>query len=175
MIRQKISKLAQEAKKIKSAPLPPLSASVAAGSKKRVGATHYRILESPACRRVALVGHKGCLDASAAESLLWKLQSWETNHLLQAILLQGRPGHAFSVGWNAGKDAGPEEKLASFRRYNQLSYLLATIRKPTISWFTGDVVGSGMGLGLTRYRVATEKSTFQVSEGVREGVNECVS
>lgn len=51
---------------------------------------------------------------------------------------------------------------ATFRRHCQLSYLLATLRKPTIAWYTGDVVGGGMGLGLTRYRVSTEKSNFQV-------------
>lgn len=79
-------------------------------------------------------------------------------------MLQGRPGKEFSAGWMREGGTGPNgnDPSATFRRHCQLSYLLATLRKPTIAWYTGDVVGGGMGLGLTRYRVSTEKSNFQV-------------
>lgn len=80
-------------------------------------------------------------------------------------MLQGRPGKAFSAGWMCGESITrhSSEPSTAFRRYCQLSYLLATLRKPTISWFSGDVVGGGIGLGLARYRISTEKSTFRVS------------
>lgn len=157
-MRSRLAKLAAEAKKIKVA---PATARVGAGKNVKLD-TQYRILESPGCRRVVLAGPEGRVDARTAESLLWKLQSWETNYLIQAVVLQGRPGKDFSAGWVREEGIGPSDLTANFRRHCQLSYLLATLRKPTIAWYTGDVVGGGMGLGLARYRVSTEKSTFQV-------------
>lgn len=84
-------------------------------------------------------------------------------------MLQGRPGKAFSAGWMYGESitGHSSEPSTAFRRYCQLSYMLATLRKPTISWFSGDVVGGGIGLGLARYRISTEKSTFRVSGPVK--------
>lgn len=76
MMRSKLAKLALEAKKLKTAPLKPQEESgiktMNMGS--RVSSTHYRILESPGCRRVVLTGPTGRLDQRAAESLIWKVR-----------------------------------------------------------------------------------------------------
>jgi len=83
MLRPKLADLAREAKKIKTAPLKKKatavegsSSSSSSGGKDRPrpgGLAHFRILESPACRRVVLTGPSGRLDGKAAESLLWKV------------------------------------------------------------------------------------------------------
>ncbi len=77
MMRTRLSKLAQEAKKVKLAAAPAPSGQgtgPTGGPGKTKPSTQYRILESPGCRRVALVGDKGRVDARAAESLMWKVR-----------------------------------------------------------------------------------------------------
>lgn len=71
MLRLKLADMAREAKKIKAAPLK----AAAASSKDRQRMPHFRILESPACRRVVLRGPSGRLDGRAAESLMMMVRA----------------------------------------------------------------------------------------------------
>lgn len=177
MLRPKLADLAREAKKIKAA---PLKATAAAGGSKQPrpragGLAHFRVLESPGCRRVVLTGPSGRLDGKAAESLLWKLRAWENNYLVKAVLLQGRRDghggkqHFFSGGWERGgkQQEQGDQRLHALQRYTQLAYLLATLSKPTVAWLNGEVLGSGLGLGLARLRVATKSSRFRVDAAKR--------
>ena len=79
---------------------------------------------------------------------------------LQGIVIGGRgkDGGVFSAGWDRSAADAPR----AFRRYSQMAYLLATLTKPTIAHFNGEVRGGGLGLGLARFRVATEASSFHI-------------
>jgi hypothetical protein len=84
MLRPKLADLAKEAKKIKAVPVKASAARPSGNGEQRPrpgGLAHFRILESPACRRVVLTGPSGRLDAKAAEALLWKVRGggvvWE--------------------------------------------------------------------------------------------------
>lgn len=175
MLRPKLADLAREAKKIKTA---PIKAAAGSGGKQQQrprpgGLAHFRVLESPGCRRVVLTGPTGRLDGKAAESLTWKMRAWENNYLVKAVILHGRrEGKFYSGGWEHGHSAaGPEgqhqTRLQALQRYSQLAYLLATLSKPTIAWLNGEVRGSGLGLGLARLRVATRSSSFHVDAAKR--------
>lgn len=176
MLRPKLADLAREAKKIKTAPIKATAAGSGGKQQQRPrpgGLAHFRVLESPGCRRVVLTGPTGRLDGKAAESLMWKLRAWENNYLVKAVILHGRrEGKFYSGGWERRNSAaGPEEqhqnRLQALQRYSQLAYLLATLSKPTIAWLNGEVRGSGLGLGLARLRVATRSSSFHVDAAMR--------
>lgn len=85
-------------------------------------------------------------------------------------MLQGRPRTGvFSVGWERGKDGekAPAEREHALQRFSQLSYVLATLSKPTVAWLNGEVRGSGLGLALARCRLATKSSSFRVGAAKR--------
>lgn len=72
---------------------------------------------------------KKLMDFSAISLLYFFLK-------MKAVMLQGQPSlKTFSSGW----DSSCDNPLAAFARYQQLAYLLATVKKPTISWFNGKV------------------------------------
>jgi enoyl-CoA hydratase/carnithine racemase len=60
---------------------------------------------------------------------------------IQAVMLRGGNRSAYTAGWDRelAKQLGSKKAASMLRRYYQLVYMLATMKKPTIACLSGEV------------------------------------
>ncbi|OQS04367.1 3-hydroxyisobutyryl-CoA hydrolase [Thraustotheca clavata] len=112
------------------------------------------------------------LNLPMIRSLTPKIQKFEKNPAINAIIFEGAGEKAFCAGgdirflYDNGKN--PETRhlaLDFFREEYRLNYMLATMSTPVISIVNGITMGGGVGLSMHgKFVVATEKTTFAMPE-----------
>mmetsp|Transcript_103379 Transcript_103379/g.297064 ORF Transcript_103379/g.297064 Transcript_103379/m.297064 type:complete len:396 (-) Transcript_103379:228-1415(-) len=104
------------------------------------------------------------LDMELAGELNRMLAKWEDNAMVSSVVLRGDQGcfcGGTDLDWlRMNRDAAPELYGALADLYLRIS----TYRKPVVSLASGTIAGGGLGLANTPFSVATEKTTFSVSE-----------
>ncbi len=110
------------------------------------------------------------LNISMCHAILPKLNSWATDSLISAVVIQGTGDKAFCAGgdiiglYHAGK-SGSVDFENFFHDEYRLNYAIATFPKPYIALMDGITMGGGVGLSVHgRYRVASERFTFAMPE-----------
>lgn len=101
-----------------------------------------------------------------------KLETWQNNKRVVAVLLDSEGERAFCAGGDIIKlhQAMVQEEVSSFpteffTREYQLDYLIHTYKKPIICWGSGFVMGGGMGLFAgASHRVVTQTSHLAMPE-----------
>lgn len=95
------------------------------------------------------------LNLSMVQELTTRMQQWEANPRVFAVIFDGLGGRAFCAGgdvktlYERGSDpATREDAWAFFREEYQLNYHLATSATPVISLLDGVVMGGGVGLSV---------------------------
>lgn len=124
------------------------------------------------CGRITLNRPKAinALNFDMCRTIIAALQSWEFDPEIAAIIIDHSDGRGFSAGGdlralyeNLGDGGG--EVLDFFRTEYRLNHLLFTLAKPSVCFMDGIVMGGGAGIAMpSRYRVATEATTFAMPE-----------
>mgnify|MGYP003655547282 FL=1 len=108
--------------------------------------------------------HEMCLALKA------KLQEWETDAGVGAVLVEGAGGRAFCAGgdivklYNEGKDGG-DYPYHFYRDEYLLNLAVKHFTKPYIALMDGIVMGGGVGVSVHgSHRIATERTLFAMPE-----------
>lgn len=112
------------------------------------------------------------LTLEMIEAILPRLQAWQTDARVVAILLDSAGEKAFCAGGDVVNlykaitgDGDPDFPQRFFDTEYRLDYLLHTYPKPVICWGSGIVMGGGMGLlSGSSHRVVTETSRLAMPE-----------
>ncbi len=114
------------------------------------------------------------LSLPMVESLLPKLQAWQSDNSISMVLLQGMGDKAFCAGGDIrdlykamldkpGEYAPYVEEF--FTKEYTLDYLIHTFGKPVLVWGNGIVMGGGLGLMAgASHRVVTATSRIAMPE-----------
>lgn len=112
------------------------------------------------------------LTLEMCEEILPRLDAWETDQRVVAILLDSAGDKAFCAGGDVvnlykaiSGEGDPSFPERFFETEYRLDYLLHTYSKPVICWGSGIVMGGGMGLlSASSHRVVTETSRLAMPE-----------
>lgn len=112
------------------------------------------------------------LTLDMIEEMLPRLQAWQTDERVVAVLLDSAGEKAFCAGGDVVNlyraitgEGDPSFPERFFLNEYRLDYLLHTYPKPVICWGSGIVMGGGMGLlSASSHRVVTETSRLAMPE-----------
>ncbi len=110
------------------------------------------------------------LTLDMCREIIEAVQAWEADPAIAAITIDHSVGRGFCAGgdvrllFESLRSDGSEAR-AFFRTEYRMNHLLFTLRKPSVCFMDGIVMGGGAGLAMAcRYRVATESTTFAMPE-----------
>jgi len=115
------------------------------------------------------------LSLSMLEQLKSALETWQSDDLIVAVLLEGAGEKAFCAGGDVRtmhkvmKERSKNEAMAFCSNYfsteYQCDYLIHTYSKPIIAWGEGIIMGGGMGLYMgASHKVVTPRSRLAMPE-----------
>jgi enoyl-CoA hydratase/carnithine racemase len=112
------------------------------------------------------------LSLEMIEEILPRLEAWQTDERVVAILLDSVGEKAFCAGGDVvnlykaiNGEGDPRFPERFFETEYRLDFLLHTYSKPVICWGNGIVMGGGMGLlSASSHRVVTETSRLAMPE-----------
>lgn len=113
------------------------------------------------------------LNGSMIRKILPRLAEWERSDMTNVVVMKGAGNKAFCAGGDVAALAelnkqGPEGQQKSadyFALEYALDHLIATYKKPYISFMDGITMGGGVGLSIhAPFRIATERTLFAMPE-----------
>lgn len=112
------------------------------------------------------------LNASMIRKIGPRLIEWQKSDMANVIVMKGA-GNALCAGGdvaalaidNQKGEAGQKRSDAYFALEYMLDHLIATLKKPYISFMDGFTMGGGVGLSIhAPFRIATERTVFAMPE-----------
>lgn len=113
------------------------------------------------------------LNASMARKIVPRLMEWEKSDMANVVVVKGAGEKALCAGGdvaelasvNQSSEDGWRKSAAYFGLEYKLDHLIATYKKPYISFMDGITMGGGVGLSIhAPFRIATERTVFAMPE-----------
>jgi len=110
------------------------------------------------------------LDRDMCQRFMDRLQSWQHNPNIKAVVVQSEHGQAFSAGGDircahAWGKTTPERARDFFRIEYQLNATIQQFSKPYIAFIDGIAMGGGLGIAMHgSHRVVTEHALLAMPE-----------
>lgn len=113
------------------------------------------------------------LNASMARKIVPRLMEWEKSDMANVVVMKGAGEKALCAGGdvaelakvNQASEDGWKDSAQYFGLEYKLDHLIATYKKPYISFMDGITMGGGVGLSIhAPFRIATERTMFAMPE-----------
>lgn len=113
------------------------------------------------------------LNGSMIRKILPRLAEWQRSDMTNVVVMKGAGDKAFCAGGDVAvlaeqNQQGPQGQQKSadyFALEYALDHLIATYKKPYISFMDGITMGGGVGLSIhAPFRIATERTLFAMPE-----------
>lgn len=113
------------------------------------------------------------LNASMARKIVPRLMEWEKSDMANVVVMKGAGEKALCAGGdvaelakvNQASEDGWRDSASYFGLEYKLDHLIATYKKPYISFMDGITMGGGVGLSIhAPFRIATERTVFAMPE-----------
>ena len=111
------------------------------------------------------------LNKSMMQQMRRKLDEYEADSSVKAVIVKGTAGGAFCAGGDIKLicqsilNGDKKTPLELYQEEYELVYKIANFKKPYIAFICGVTMGGGVGISVHgKYRIATEKTVFAMPE-----------